>query len=49
MNPIVKAYLVTLLVVLIAACSAHPKRIDCEKRLQPINLPAPPKGSGVQP
>jgi hypothetical protein len=49
MNHRVKAYLVTLLFVLVAACSAHPKRIDCEGRLRPINLPAPLKESGVQP
>jgi hypothetical protein len=25
----------------VAACSAHPKKIDCEAHLQPINAPAP--------
>jgi flagellar basal body L-ring protein FlgH len=25
----------------LAACAAHPKRINCEEHLQPINTPAP--------
>jgi starvation-inducible outer membrane lipoprotein len=27
--------------LMLAGCSAHPKRIDCEQHLQPINAPAP--------
>lgn len=28
-------------VLILAGCSAHAKRIDCEQHLQPINAPAP--------
>ena len=32
----------TLLFVLLAVgCTSHPKRIECEKHLTPINAPAP--------
>jgi hypothetical protein len=33
--------LLVLLAVSLTACSAPPKRVDCEKHLRPINLPAP--------
>jgi hypothetical protein len=42
-----KAWLVTLLILLVTACSSHPKRVDCEGQLRAINAPAPMKGSGV--
>lgn len=47
MNYRVRAYLVPLLLLFVAACSAHPKRVDCEGHLRPINPPAPMKASGV--
>jgi hypothetical protein len=34
---------------LLSACSAHPKRVDCETHLQPINAPAPPSSTGDYP
>lgn len=43
----IQACLVALLLVLTAACSTHPKRVDCEGHLQPINTPAPMKSSTV--
>jgi hypothetical protein len=43
----IDASLVALLLLLVAACSGHPKRVDCEGHLRPINAPAPMKSSGV--
>jgi hypothetical protein len=37
------------LVVLLAACASHPKRINCEGHLKPINAPAPRVAAGTQP
>lgn len=40
--------LVTLtFALLLTACSAHPRKVDCEGHLKPINAPAPavPAGS----
>jgi hypothetical protein len=40
--------LVTLtLALILAACSAHPRKVDCDGHLKPINAPAPavPAGS----
>jgi hypothetical protein len=34
---------------LLNACSAHPKRVDCEAHLQPINAPAPAASAGDHP
>jgi hypothetical protein len=33
--------ILVLLLVGVAACSAHPRKVDCEAHLQPINAPAP--------
>jgi len=30
-----------LIVVCASSCTVHPKRVDCEGHLQPINAPAP--------
>jgi len=39
---LVRLLLVALAVTgCLAGCSAHPKRVDCEQHLQPINTPAP--------
>lgn len=42
----IRLFIVTLLVIL-AACSAHPRKVDCGGHLKPINAPAPavPAGS----
>jgi len=46
----IHAWLVTLLLVLVSACSTNPRRVDCESHLRAINAPAPIKSSGaVQP
>ena len=29
------------LTVFLIACASHPRRVDCEGKLQPINPPAP--------
>jgi starvation-inducible outer membrane lipoprotein len=36
-----------VLALMLAACSAHPRKVDCEGHLTPINAPAPavPMGS----
>ena len=34
---------------LLSGCSAHPKRVDCEAHLQPINAPAPALHPGEHP
>jgi starvation-inducible outer membrane lipoprotein len=44
-----KALLCAALVLLMSACSAHPKRVDCETHLTPINPPAHLTGSTAQP
>ncbi len=31
---------------LVAGCSSHPPKVDCDKHLQPINAPAP-KATGA--
>ena len=42
MNPQKLRTLIVLIVLgTLSACSAHPKRVDCESHLQPINPPAP--------
>jgi hypothetical protein len=32
--------------VVLAGCSSHPKKVDCEAHLQPINAPAPKSPEG---
>jgi hypothetical protein len=34
-----------LLALILAGCSSHPKRVDCEGHLRPINAPAPVSAS----
>lgn len=42
MNRIKTSALVMLIaLMLLAACSAHPRKVDCERHLEPINAPAP--------
>jgi hypothetical protein len=44
------AWLVILLALLMAGCGSHPKRVDCDGHLRPINAPAPvPSTSGTSP
>src|SRR5207244_11869024 len=43
-----RAALLILLALLGAGCSTHPRRLDCERHLTPINAPAP-KSSGTTP
>jgi hypothetical protein len=33
--------ILVMLLAAVAACGAHPKKVDCETHLQPINAPAP--------
>lgn len=40
---------VILLALLIAGCSAHRTRVDCEGKLKPINAPAPVATRAVTP
>lgn len=41
---------VSVLAFILAGCSSHPTRVDCEGHLRPINAPAPVTSSGtVQP
>jgi hypothetical protein len=37
----VPSTLAIALVVLLAACASHPKRLNCDGHLKPINPPAP--------
>lgn len=37
-----------LLSLLLGACSAHPKKVDCEGHLQPINTPARTSASNAK-
>jgi hypothetical protein len=37
------------LVVLLAACASHPKRVTCDGHLKPINAPAPAVAAGTHP
>jgi len=39
----------TLLSVLLVGCAPHPKRIECEKHLTPINAPAPATATEAHP
>ena len=32
------------LILAVSGCSSHPRRVDCEAHLQPINTPTPVKG-----
>lgn len=43
----IRVCLVTMLLVLVAACSTYPRRVDCEGHLRAINAPAPMKSSGA--
>jgi len=38
-----------LVAMSVAGCSTQARRVDCEKRLQPINAPTPKPAPGVQP
>jgi hypothetical protein len=42
-TPLTKPFGV-LAVILLAACSAHPRRVDCDGRLTAINPPQPAAG-----
>jgi hypothetical protein len=35
----IKAGWIIVLVLALAACSSHPKRVNCEEHLRPINAP----------
>jgi hypothetical protein len=35
------------LVLILAGCSSHPRRVDCEGHLRPINAPAPVSAPSV--
>jgi hypothetical protein len=37
------------LVVLLAACASHPKRLNCDGHLKAINAPAPAVAAGTHP
>lgn len=37
------------LILLTASCASHPKQVDCEGHLRPINAPAPVITSGGTP
>jgi hypothetical protein len=37
------------LMVLLAACASHPKRLNCDGHLRPINAPAPAVAPGTHP
>ena len=42
MNPTQTGLLaLSLCLVLLGACSSHPRKVDCEGHLTPINAPAP--------
>jgi hypothetical protein len=41
-----RALTVTLLLV---SCTSHPRRVDCEAHLKPINAPAPVTPAGDRP
>jgi hypothetical protein len=46
----IKTYGVLILVVIsVAGCSTQARRVDCDKRLQPINAPTPKPAPAVQP
>jgi hypothetical protein len=36
---------VAFLVLILAGCASHPRRVDCEGHLRPINPPAPASAS----
>jgi hypothetical protein len=36
-----------VLALLLAGCSSHPTRVDCEGHLRPINAPAPVTSQGA--
>jgi hypothetical protein len=38
-NP--RTVLMALVLLGLLGCSAHPKRVDCEGHLRPVNAPAP--------
>jgi hypothetical protein len=41
MNRSFKAMCALVLALLMVACAAHPKRVNCDGQLKPINAPAP--------
>jgi hypothetical protein len=36
-----------IVLALIAGCSSHPTRVDCEGHLRPVNAPAPVTSEGA--
>ena len=45
MNLSFKAIWVLVLALLVVGCASHPKRLDCDGHLKPINAPAPAKSA----
>jgi len=39
----------TALILLTAGCASHPRKVDCEGHLRPINAPAPVTSGGTRP
>ena len=44
-----KSLLAIALTLLAASCASHPRRVDCEGHLRPINAPAPVSSGGTRP
>jgi hypothetical protein len=47
MKTLLEASLVTVLLLL--GCASHPKKVDCEGHLRPINAPAPAQPESTHP
>ena len=41
MNRLTDLLVTSICLALLSACSAHPRKVDCENHLTPINAPAP--------
>jgi starvation-inducible outer membrane lipoprotein len=49
MNRSLRDLLAMAIALILVGCASHPKRVDCDGHLKPINAPAPAKPTSAHP